>query len=252
MRLCLLALAVTACASARPVQSRQPTDTSRGLRASEHLAVADSQQQAAVQSSTLPDMRGDGINTGTQLMQPWYRSSGTGADHADKVQYHRAAASALIGDYTAACGAIPSAQAAVSPIARFGIGGWPTQSGAIVYLSADAGDPDEVMAAMVCHRAWMMLSPANALNGPLDLAGLSFDARGDANGITVSLTIRDLKMVAELQKRVEHDLEQAAQHVGPSAKAGMRKPVPASTQTPTLISPTSPLSPPSPRTPAKR
>ena len=243
MRICLLALAVTACASQRPVQSRQPADTSRGLRASEHLDVADSQQQAVVQSSTFPDMRGDGINTGTQLMQPWYRSSATGADHADKVQYHRAAASALIGDYTAACGAIPSADAAVSPIAKFGIGGWPTQSGAIVYLSADAGAPDEVMAAMVCHRAWMMLSPANKLEGPLDLAGLSFDARGDANGITVSLTIRDLKMLTELQRRVEHDLEEAAQHQGSHAKAGVTKPAPAPAATPSLIVPGSPLSP---------
>lgn len=247
MRICLVALAVTACASQRPVQARQPDDTSRGLRASEHLDVADSQQEAAVQSSTFPERRSDGINTGTQLMQPWYRSSATGADHADKVQYHRAAASALIGDYTAACGAIPSADAAVSPIAKYGIGGWPTQSGAIVYLSADAGAPDEVMAAMVCHRAWMMLSPANKLEGPLDLAGLSFDARGDANGITVSLTIRDLKMLGELQRRVEHDLEEAAHHQGAAAKAGVPKPVPAPPATPSLIAPGSPLSPAAPK-----
>ena len=228
MRIITLAIALTACGAQRSAQPRKPAEPSRGLRASEHLAAADSQQAAVVRSSTFPDMRGDGINTGMQLMQPWYRSSGTGADHAEKVQYHRAAASALLADYTAACGAIPSSEAAVSPIARFGIGGWPTQSGAIVYLSADAGAPDDVMAAMVCHRAWMMLSPANKLEGPLDLAGLSFDARGDANGITISLTIRDLKLLSQLQERVEHDLEQAAQHLGTTSpglkNAGMPKP----------------------------
>ena len=252
MRFILFAVALTACATHPPVKPSQQAGGPRGLRASEHMDVAAQQQEVAVQESTFPDMRNNGINTGVPLAQPWYRSWDTSTDHEENARYHRAKAGAIYAEYTAACGEKPSAEVAISPFERFGIGGWPTQSGAIVYLSADAGDPDEVMAAMVCHRAWMMLSPANALNGPLDLAGLSFDARGDANGITVSLTIRELNMVAELQKRVEHDLEQAAQHVGPSAKAGMRNPVPASTQTPTLISPTSPLSPPSPRTPAKR
>ena len=103
----------------------------------------------------------------------------------------------------------------VSPLVRFSTGGWPTQAGAIIYLSNKAGTADEVMAALVCHRAWMMLSPTDMQDCPLDLPGLGIDARGDKDGITVSLSIKDTNMIPELQRRVAHDLETAQQRAAP-------------------------------------
>lgn len=205
-----LALAFTACATHPPVKPTERAGGPRGLRASEHMDVATQQQEVAVQESTFPEMRNNGINTGVPMAQPWYRSWGTGTDHEENARYHRAKAGAIYAEYSAACGEKPSADVAISPIERFGIGGWPTQSGAIVYLSPAAGAPQDVMAALVCHQAWMMLAPAQKMaDCPLDLNGLRFDARGDSNGITVSLTIKDPKMIPELQRRVAHDLETA-------------------------------------------
>lgn len=220
MRASFLAVAFTACATHPPVKPTHQAGGPRGLRASEHLDVAAQQQEVAVQEATFPDMRNNGINTGVPLAQPWYRSWGTGTDHDENARYHRAKAGAIYAEYTAACGEKPNAEVAVSPFERFGIGGWPTQSGAIVYLSPDAGPPDTVMAALVCHQAWMMLAPAPQMaDCPLDLNGLSFDARGDSNGITVSLSIKDPKMIPELQRRVAHDLEAAQKRAAKAAPA---------------------------------
>ncbi len=220
MRFILFAVALTACATHPPVKPSQQAGGPRGLRASEHMDVAAQQQEVAVQESTFPDMRNNGINTGVPLAQPWYRSWDTSTDHEENARYHRAKAGAIYAEYTAACGEKPSAEVAISPFERFGIGGWPTQSGAIVYLSPEAGSPDAVMAALVCHQAWMMLSPAaNMADCPLDLNGLSFDARGDDNGITVSLMIKDPKMIPELQRRVAHDLEEAQKRTAKSPAA---------------------------------
>ncbi len=235
MRVYLLAVALTACATHPPVKPSQQAGGPRGLRASEHLDVAAQQQEVALQESTFPDMRNNGINTGVPLAQPWYRSWGAGTDHDENAKYHRAKAGAIYAEYTAACGEKPSAEVAVSPFVRFGIGGWPTQSGAIVYLSPEAGTPDTVMAALVCHQAWMMLAPAENMDDcPLDLNGLSFDARGDSDGITVSLTIKDPKKIAELQRRVAHDLELAQKRAPRSVKAPTTAPTPMPATLPTL------------------
>jgi len=45
---------------------------------------------------------------------------------------------------------------------------------------------------------------------PLDLPDIMLDARGDREGITVSIAVRDPKLVPELQRRTAHDLEAAA------------------------------------------
>ena len=99
------------------------------------------------------------------------------------------------------------ADVATSPLVRYGIGGWPTATGVIVYLSPTAGTPDELLAALKCHRAYMMLAPTGMDDCPLDLPGLEVDARGDAEGVTLAMTVKDTKLVPELQRRAAHDLE---------------------------------------------
>lgn len=220
MRAYLLLVGLAACASHPPVRATHSVGGPRGLRASEHLDVADQQRDMARQDATFPDMRNNGINTGVPLASgTWFRSWGPSTDHEANARYHRAAAGAIYAEYTEKCGTRPSAEVMVSPFIRFGTSGWPTQTGAIVYLSPKAGSADDVMAALVCHQAWMMLAPADMKDCPLDLAGLGFDVRGDGDGVTVSISIKDTNMIPELQRRVAHDLETAQQRATPKAPA---------------------------------
>jgi len=79
-----------------------------------------------------------------------------------------------------------------------------------VYLAPDAGPPDLLLAKMKCHRAAMMLAPGGMDDCPLDLPDITLDARGDTDGITVAIGVRDPRLVPELQRRAAHDLEAAA------------------------------------------
>jgi hypothetical protein len=56
----------------------------------------------------------------------------------------------------------------------------------------------------------MMLAPTDMDTCPLDLAGIHVDATGDANGITLTITAHDQRLVPELQKRAAHELELGA------------------------------------------
>ena len=120
----------------------------------------------------------------------------------------------LQDEYQQQCGSRPAEDVAVSPLQRFGLGGWPTSMGVIVYLSAAAGTPDQVLADLRCHRAFMMLGPAGMDDCALDLPGIAFDARGDREGITLSIVVKDPALVEELHRRAAHELE-AAKHFTP-------------------------------------
>jgi hypothetical protein len=79
----------------------------------------------------------------------------------------------------------------------------------ILYLSPQAGTPDQLRAALRCHRAYMMLGSSNMDDCPLDLPGLELDARGDTDGVTVSLGVKDSALISELKRRAAHDLDHA-------------------------------------------
>ncbi len=207
MRAFLFAIAVAACATT-PTMST-PTGGPRGLRASEHLDAAAQHEAIASHDGMWPDATG-GNNNGRELSPvsvPWVRSWNDAADHARLAEIHRGQAAELQAEYEHACGDRPMSEVTVSPLIRFGVGGWMTQTGAIVYLSPQAGAPEALLAALSCHRAWMMLAPSDMDDCPLDLPGLVLDARGDADGVTVSLGVTDAKLVPELQRRVSVGLE---------------------------------------------
>ncbi|CAN5893628.1 hypothetical protein BH11MYX3_BH11MYX3_12000 [soil metagenome] len=84
--------------------------------------------------------------------------------------------------------------------------------GVILYLAPTAGDPDRLLADMKCHRAWMRLAPVGMEDCPLDLPGIALDARGDRDGVTVSIVVRNPTLVSELQRRAAHELEAHVQH----------------------------------------
>ncbi len=206
MRLTLAIVVVAACGAAPP---RAAPPGSRGLHANEHLAAADQQDELARKAVTWPDTRGDATGRADQLLlaSPWRWTWDSNVDHERLAAEHRAAAADLHADYEAACGERPLAEVAVSPLRRYGVGGTATSDGVTLYLSPDAGPPHRLLADIRCHRAWMMLAPADMDMCPLDLAGIMVDATGDATGITVTLRVRDRALVPELQKRAAHELE---------------------------------------------
>jgi len=204
-RLLLLCL-VTACAASSVHERPGP----RGLRADQHLAIADRENERANELTHWPDPRaaGPGAETADRSVAGnWYGSWDTSAEHQRLALAHRSAAAQLEDDYARSCGDSPAEAASVSPLQRFGMGGSPIPGGTLVLLSTEAGPPDRLLAALRCHRAWMMLGRSDMDDCPLDLAGLQVNARGDEHGIELTLTVSDPRLVDELRRRTAHDLE---------------------------------------------
>lgn len=197
-------LSLAACASA---PRSQPKGGPRGLRASEHLDAAREHDELGRYPSGLParQVAPDGSGVG------WLRTWDTSAEARRLAEIHRSKAAELQAEYEEACGSRPLEQVAVSPLQRYAIGGWRTSTGMILYLDPSAGSPDTLLADMKCHRAWMMLAPTGMEECPLDLPGIVLDAHGDRDGITVSIVERDPKLVDELHRRAERDLEASTQ-----------------------------------------
>jgi hypothetical protein len=202
MRELLPIVLLVACASST---AQQPG--SRGPRADEHLAAAEAHDAQAERLSRWPDRQATQteIDTGS-----WYRRWDTVSDQLRLARIHRSQAAQLQAEYEEACGARPYADVSVSPLQRYGTGGAPTERGVTVFLAPEAGTPDQLLAAMRCHRAWMMLGRTDMDSCPLDLAGIHVDVHGDAKTVTVDITIDDPKLIPELQRRAAHDLEAAA------------------------------------------
>lgn len=206
IRVWLVAIAsvvIAACATTSPPA---PKGGPRGLRATEHLDVARQHDEMA-QRSPWPDAMSASPDT---ARVPWMRTWDT-SEHERMADIHRSQAAELQAEYERACGSRSTEEVSVSPLRRYAIGGWPTSTGIILYLDPSTGSPDKLLADMKCHRAWMMLAPSDMDDCPLDLPSIVLDARGDTDGITVSIVVRDPKLVDELHRRAAHDLETGAQ-----------------------------------------
>jgi len=199
-------LILAACASSRPAS--QPG--SRGPRASEHLSAASEHTTEAEHLARWPDRLASSPDSPVDKGR-WYRAWDTVATELRLARQHQTAAAQILAEYDEACGQRSHAEVSVSPLERYAVGGEPTPSGATVFLSVEAGTPDQLMADMRCHRAWMMIGRTDMASCPLDLAGLKVAAHGDSAGITVEMTVDDPRLVPELQRRVAHDLEASAQ-----------------------------------------
>jgi len=203
MRTIFPLLLLTACATTPPPE---PKGGPRGLYASDHVAAARDHQALADQQARWPDAMGSqprGTEKGV-----WYGRWDV-TEHERLAETHRAKAAELNRQYEDLCHGFAAEDISVSPLRRHGVGGWNTATGVIVYLSPAAGSPERLLAQLRCHRAWMMLAPADMDDCPLDLPGLVLDARGDVDGVTVSLSVRDRALVPELQRRAAVDLENA-------------------------------------------
>ena len=195
---------VAACAT---TPAPAPRGGPRGLRASEHLDIAQQHDQLAHERMMAPAAFDSRDGNGMVWMRAWDPNS----EHEQIARAHRSEAAALHAEYEEACGTRPLEEVSVSPLQRYATGGWPTSAGIIMYLSPAAGAPDKLLADLKCHRAWMMLAPSGMDDCPLDLPGIVLDARGDQGGITVSIVVRDPKLVDELHRRAAHELEVSGQ-----------------------------------------
>jgi hypothetical protein len=198
-----LMLAACGTAASRPPSAGGP----RGLRADDHLAAAREHDDAARREGMWPDTRPGGPMDVAAI--PWFRAWDPDG-HERLADIHRSQAAELQAEFDSACAGIEEAEISISPLQRFGIGSWNTTTGVILYLSPTAGSPDRLLRLLRCHRAWMMLGPTDMEACPLDLPSIAIDARGDADGITLSIIARDPKVVPELQRRAAMDLESAA------------------------------------------
>jgi hypothetical protein len=213
-RASLLSL-VVACAA--PIANEKPGP--RGLRADQHMSIASREEALASELARWPDTRPgpDGVNVSQELAAgTWFGTWDTGSEHRRLAQIHRSAAAQLEVEYDAACRGSSAELASVSPLQRYAVGGSPTANGTLILLSAEAGPPDRLLAAMRCHRAWMMLGRTDMDDCPLDLPGLHVSARGDASGIELTMTVDDAALVDELRRRAAHELETAQHRHAPS------------------------------------
>lgn len=204
---------VAGCASATTTGGSGP----RGPTADEHRQMATIEQDRANELTRWPDTRHGGADTDIQqrlTTGAWFGSWDTAAEHDRLARIHRSEAAQLEAEYQAACGDTPVEIVRVSPLQRYGIGGNPIAEGARILLSPQAGSPDQLLAAMRCHRAWMRLGRTDMDDCPLDLPGLKVSARGDAEGIELTLTISP-ERIGELQRRAAHDLEAAQRRSSP-------------------------------------
>jgi len=147
----------------------------------------------------------------------WYRAWDTAKNEQQAAEHHRAEAARLQAEFDQLCANVPAADVRVSPLERYGLGGFPTATGVTIMLSTDAGPPGRLLTSMQCHRAWMMLADAGMGECPLDLQGIKVETYGDETGISVEIKVSDPALVPELQRRAAKDLEQAAKlHEQPS------------------------------------
>lgn len=202
MRPYLVATIIAACAAPSAIAPRATSPSSRGMRADAHLEAARAHEARAAQLARWPEMQRDAAGFEDPASGLWYRGLDTARLAQQLAQSHRSEAARLHAEYDDACAGMSGADVTVSPLHRYGVTGMSTATGAIVVLSREAGPPDRLMAAMRCHRAWMMLGEAGMEDCPLDLRDITVQVYGDETGISVEIAASDRTLIPELQRRV--------------------------------------------------
>lgn len=200
----LVALVIlAACGGATTEESSSP----RGPRASDHMAMAHRETKRSDELARWPETR-TAAEAGPQFsVARWSGRWDTEEDHRRMAQVHRGEAAQLEVAYQDACGTASANEVMVSPLRRYGVWTGSSEGGSIAVLGPDAGPPEKLLAALRCHRAWMMLGRSAMDDCPLDLPGLHVAARGDAAGTELTFTIDDATLVPELRRRVARDVE---------------------------------------------
>ncbi len=196
-----------ACGGAAP----PPPEAPRDPHATEHREAAEAHAARAAELARLTDALGgptDRIEDAVNGL--WMRSLAEERAASE----HVAEAERIEHDAAVACEGMTDEQKRRSPIQRFAIAWLPKPEGIVVLLPTSAGAPDQLVAELRCHRAWMQLGQAPGDQCPLDLGGVDLVVYGDRHGISVELTPRDHAQVPELQRRTEYVIAHG-QHARP-------------------------------------
>jgi hypothetical protein len=118
---------------------------------------------------------------------------------------------AIEAEYAAACGRREVEKTVGSPLTRHRVGGWNTERGVVVLLSPLAGPEPQLIGDLRCYRAWLLAGTGVEKDSPLAVPGLIVDAKGNQDGIELTLTLRDSRLIPELQRRVSRQVEELRQ-----------------------------------------
>jgi hypothetical protein len=190
--------------------SPEPVEGPRAIRTAEHLEEARKHDEIARSRTSWPVTREvtPGDPTTTTPAMPWITKWAPESDHERIAKAHRSEVAANEVEYQNACGQREVEKVVGSPLTRHRVGGWNTDDGVVVLLSPLAGSEKQLLADLRCHRAWLMAGVGVDKDSPLALPGLLVDAKGNQDGITLTITTRDKKMIPELQRRVLRGLEE--------------------------------------------
>ena len=84
--------------------------------------------------------------------------------------------------------------------------------GVVLFVAPDATSPAKLEAAIRCHHAALRLHDNPEVDDPLELPGIRTAVRGDASGLTIEITVDDVELVPELQRRSTIMLETGRGH----------------------------------------
>lgn len=201
MRITYAVLLLAACATS----SRRDPVKPESMTASEHLAQARAHSEAAGKSPhEYPSAFGSSS-------YPWYYFWDPSTDHRAIAEAHRDAADQLRLSYEAACAAVARDTAWVSPLDRYARAMDLLPRGVVVHLDPEAGTPDAVLAAIRCHRAWLLLETRSSnAESPLLVDGVVFVVHAGGAGIEVMIGVDDASKLPELVRRTRLTVERAA------------------------------------------
>jgi hypothetical protein len=174
---------IAACATAAPIQHRAPT---------------------------VPEPAPPNVVAPSEVsITPWFRSWDAGEERIRLARIGATDAAALETERARACGPSWPPRLTGSPLLRYRTDGWNTRTGAIVYLSPLAGPGETFLEDVRCHFLGLLLAPFGVEDSPFELPGFHLDARGDAAGVVVVVTVEPAS-VFELQRRLGQRIEAIA------------------------------------------
>jgi hypothetical protein len=186
----VMALAVTsACAGPRATGAGTRPDD---MTADEHRVSARRHDEIGRQG---PYLRG-------RAWAPWTYSWDPATEHLAERDAHLAAAETLETRYRKACADVPVGAESGSPLSGRAISASPIDGGVLLLLDPAAGPPDQVLAEIRCHRAWLVLEDRPGLaDDVVALDHVRYSAQVRDEAIELRVTARSKDQVEELRRR---------------------------------------------------
>lgn len=185
----LLLAATAACAGPRATGAGTRPDD---MTAEQHRTSARRHDEIGRQG---PYLRG-------RAWAPWTYSWDPATEHLAERDAHLAAAVTLDTRYREACSDVPVGAESGSPLSGRAISATPIDGGVLLLLDPAAGPPDQVLAEIRCHRAWLVLEDRPGLVDDvvaLDHVRYAAQVRDETIELRITTTSRD--DLEELRRR---------------------------------------------------